>query len=327
VAFRVGLTRALKAFEPPLSELVDLSPIETPPVEWRFLDPHPPELRPQHVDGFHAIVLAAARVTEATLSGSSPPRLIAVFGVGTDVVDVDACTRRGILVTITPEGISRPMAMGALTFVLALAHNLPEKERAAHEQGWPRRFGAIGLGVAGRTLGIVGYGRIGRELAALVQPLGMRCLAYSRSLTPEEAARTGVECAELPRLLAESEYVCVTVPLTDGTRGLIGAEELALMKPSAYLVNIARGAVVDEAALVEALRERRIAGAALDVFAEEPVPPDNPLLHLDNVLVAPHSIGYTSELMRESAASAFACIRAVAEGRVPANLVNPGALG
>jgi phosphoglycerate dehydrogenase-like enzyme len=241
-------------------------------------------------------------------------------------VDIEACTRRGILVTITPEGISRPMAMGALTFLLALAHNLPQKERATYEEGWPQRFGAIGLGVAGRTVGIVGFGRIGRELADLVRPLGMSCLAYSRSLTPEDAARAGVEHADLPRLLAESDYVCLTVPLTDETRGMIGAQELSLMKPSAFLVNVARGAVVDEQALVDALTERRIAGAGLDVFAEEPVQPDNPLLALDNVLVAPHSIGYTRELMRDSAASAFASVRAVAEGRVPANLVNPEAL-
>ena len=227
-----------------------------------------------------------------------------------------------MLVTITPDGVRRPMAAGAMAFVLALAHRLPEMDRHVRRGGW-ERFLHVGLGLEGRTLGIIGLGNVGRELASLAAPFGLRVIATDPLVTETQS---NVELRTLNGLLAESDFVAVTCPLTDDTRKLIGWPQLARMKPTAYLVNVARGPIVDEAALVEVLREGAIAGAALDVFDPEPVRADSGLLSLENVILAPHAVGLTDEFFRLSGRSVSRAAIAVRDGPVPEWAINPEAL-
>jgi len=319
--FRVGVTADVR--NPDGTIVFDLSLLDdAPEAEWEFLVEATRELRPDQVAGFDGLVVFSPRVTAATLAGADRLRVLARLGVGYDSVDVDACTEAGVLLTIAPDGIRRPMASSAMAFVLALAHRLLQKDKNVRQGGWDR-FENAGVGLTGRTLGLIGVGNVGTDLVALSEPFGMRRIACDPYL---EAAPAGVELVSLETLLADSDFVVVLCPLTEETRGLVSAERLALMKPTAFLVNIARGPVVEQAALTEALRERRIAGAALDVFEREPPDPDDPLLSLDNVILAPHAIGLTDEIFRGSGRSACRSVLAVARGRVPDYVVNRDAL-
>jgi phosphoglycerate dehydrogenase-like enzyme len=318
--FRVGVTADLRAadgrfvFEP-----IGLEALETAGVEWAFVD-GTGELRPDQLDGVDGLYHFAAPVTAASLEGVDRLAIVARHGVGLDFVDVDACSERAIAVTITPDGVTRPMASAAVTLVLALAHRLADRDRALRAGAWREgRFEPMGFGLTGRTLGLLGYGRIGREVARLLAPWRMHMLAH----TQHHRAESEVEWVELDELLGRSDVVVVAVPLTDATRGLLDARRLALMKSTAVLVNVSRGAIVDQAALTEALREGRLGGAGLDVFDPEPLPADDPLLALPNVIGAPHSLGYTDQLVRGCVEEACEALLAVASGRVPTNVANP----
>ena len=300
--------------------LFDFDLLDEAAVPWEWLLGEG-ELAPVDVAPYDALILFGRRITEATLAGVDRLRLVARLGVGVDSVDVDACTGAGVLVTITPDGVRRPMAAGAMAFVLALAHRLPEMDRHVRRGGW-ERFLHVGLGLEGRTLGIIGLGNVGRELASLAAPFGLRVIATDPLVTETQS---NVELRTLNGLLAESDFVAVTCPLTDDTRKLIGWPQLARMKPTAYLVNVARGPIVDEAALVEVLREGAIAGAALDVFDPEPVRADSGLLSLENVILAPHAVGLTDEFFRLSGRSVSRAAIAVRDGRVPEWAINPEA--
>lgn len=300
--------------------LFDFDLLDDAAVQWEWM-PGEGELAPVEVAPYDALILFGRRVTEATLVGVDRLRLVARLGVGVDSVDVEACTRAGVLVTITPDGVRRPMAAGAMAFVLSLAHRLPEMDRHVRRGGW-ERFLHIGLGLEGRTLGIVGLGNVGHELATLAAPFGLRIIATDPFVTE---TRSDVELRTLDELLGASDFVVVTCPLTDATRKLIGAAQLARMKPTAYLVNVARGPIVVEAALVEALREGVIAGAALDVFDPEPVRTDSALLSLENVILAPHAVGLTDELFRLSGRSVSRAAIAIRDGRTPEWAINPEA--
>jgi phosphoglycerate dehydrogenase-like enzyme len=322
--FRVGVTRDLRrpdgtlAFAP-----LDLGALERAGIAWSFLAKDVRPLTPHLLDGLDGLYHLGVPVTEASLQGVERLAVLARQGVGLDFVDVTACTRRGVAVTFTPGAVTRPMASAAATLVLAVAHRLGERNRALHAGDWDAgRFTPQGTGLTGRTLGLVGYGRIGHELVRLLAPWEMRVLVTRRSSTIEP----GVESVELDALLREADVVLVACPLTDETRGLLDARRLGLMKPTAFLVNVARGAVVDQAALVEALRDGRLAGAALDVVDPEPLPAEDPLLALPNVIGAPHSLGSTDQLLEACVDSVCASLLAVAAGQVPTELANPEVL-
>jgi len=319
--FRVGVTRDVRrpdgtfTFAP-----FDLSSLDIPGVEWRFLADDARPLAPGVLEGLDGLYHFSTPVTAASVEGLDRLAILARHGVGLDFVDVGACTERGIAVTITPGGVTRPMASAAAALVLALAHRLRERDRALHEGDWQQgRFAPTGLGLTGRTLGVIGFGRIGREVVRLLAPWEMRVLVATRSPV-EEPHVTQVPIDEL---LPQADVVVVTCPLTPDTRGLLDARRLSLLKPSAFLVNVARGAIVDQAALTEVLRNGRIAGAGLDVYDPEPLPADDPLLTLPNVVGAPHSLGYTDELVRGCVDGACRALLDVAAGRVPADLANP----
>jgi D-3-phosphoglycerate dehydrogenase len=328
--FRLGITRDCLAPDgdrPGFDEraFAILDPV--PGIAWEFLPEHHDELTQADVGGYDAIMALLPRLTAHSLAGDSLRlKLLARFGAGYDHVDLAACDRAGVLVTNTPEGVRRPVATTILTYILALSHKLMTKDRLTREGRWTERTRHMGEGLVGKVVGSIGFGSIAQEAFRLLRPLDMKFIASSRSPRPAEAAALGVYMVDLDTLLAESDFVSIACPLTPETRRLVGAREIGLMKPSAYLINTARGQIVDEAALYAALAGRRIAGAALDVFEQEPVDPANPILQLDNVIVSPHSLCWTDECYRGIAEAAFRSVVAVAEGRRPDNLVNPGAL-
>jgi phosphoglycerate dehydrogenase-like enzyme len=327
--FRVGITRDnLKPDGKPIFDEAVLAILDHPRIEWEWLPEIEAELSPETASRYDAVAVMLAKVTRRTVS--TPNRrlkLVARFGVGYDMVDVPALTESGVLLTITPDGVRRPVASSALTFLLMLAHQVPVKDRLLREGRWGDRVNHMGVGLSGRTLGSIGIGNIGSELFRLTMPFAMRHIACDPYVTQQSVKPLGVRLVELDTLFRESDFVCVNCPLTEETRRLVGVRQFALMKPTAFFINTARGPIVDEQALYEALTTRRIAGAAIDVFEEEPTPADNPLLTLDNLIVTPHYICVTDECIATVAAGVFNSCRDLALGRVPRNVVNQQVLG
>ncbi|MBM3956815.1 MAG: dehydrogenase [Gemmatimonadetes bacterium] len=328
-AFRVGLTRD---FLKPDGSLgfgdIGLGLLgEHEGVEWEFLAEDTRELRADQVGEYDALVVLAPVVSAATLERADRLAVVARFGVGYDTVDVEACTRNGVLLTITPDAVRRPVAVAALTFVLALSQEMLRKDRLTREGRWADKLDLMGVGLIGRTLGVVGLGNIGSELCRLALPFGLRVVAADPYASAGHAREVGAELVGLETLLRTADFVCICCALAPETRGLINADRLALMKQSAFLINVARGPIVDQRALTEALRERRIRGAGLDVFEEEPVDPADPILRLDNVIVTPHAICWTDECFLDNGRSALGSVLDVAAGRVPKNVVNRDVIG
>jgi phosphoglycerate dehydrogenase-like enzyme len=316
--FRVAVDRGVRLYDGTSSYSMD--PLERAGLTWSFLEETVVELGPGQIDGWDAVIVGGASVTEASVDCERPPLLLARLGAGYDTVAVEACTERGILVTTAPDGVKRAMASAGITLVLALAHRLFEKDRRTRAGIWDRS--AIGMGLSERTLGVLGLGNIGAELCRLAAPFPWRRIGHDRFAPPIE----GVESVDLTTLLRESDFLVVTLPLTGETHHLLNAERLALMKPSAYLINIARGPVVDQPAVTAALAEGRLAGAALDVFEQEPLDADDPLISLDNVILTGHDIGLTRDMTGDTARSACHSVIDVAEGRLPRFVLNPEVL-
>jgi len=327
--FRVGITRDnLRSDGTPIFDQAALKHLDDPRIEWEFLPRFEAELSAETAARYDAVAVMLGQVTRRTVSGADRRlKLIARFGVGYDMVDVPALTDNGVLLTITPDGVRRPVASSALTFILMLAHRVPLKERLVRERRWAERVNHVGTGLSGRVLGSIGVGNIGSELFRLAMPFAMKHLAFDPYVTRESVAPLGVTLVDLQTLLRESDFVCVNCPLNGETRRMIGASQFPLMKPTAFFVNTARGPIVDEGALYEALAKKTIAGAAIDVFEQEPTADDNPLLELDNLIVTPHHICLTDECINGVAASVFGACRDLAHGRVPRNVVNQQVLG
>jgi phosphoglycerate dehydrogenase-like enzyme len=287
----------------------------------------------------HGVTAAMLRPYDAVVATSTPftaesfqdvdrLTLIARYGVGYDAVDLAAATRAGVLVTITRGAADRPVAEGALTLILALGHRLVALDARVRSGRWRSTDRTPSTELRDRTIGIVGFGGIGRELARLLQPFGAAAILAADPQPDHGAARAlGVEIVDLDTLLRASDVLSIHCHLTPATRGLIGRRELGLMKPTALLVNTARGPIVDQEALTEALRDGRLRGAALDVFREEPLPLDDPLIRLENVILTPHAISVTEELHRDYHRACVRSLLAVKAGRVPEHVVNPAVLG
>ena len=291
-------------------------------IKYEFLPNCGAELPAEVARDFDALLVLAPKVTAVTVEGATRLAVVARFGVGYDNVDVPACTRNDVVLTITPSGVRRPVAVSALAMLLALSHKLLIKDRLTREGRWNEKLHHMGVGLTGRTFGLIGLGNIGREILRVVAPLEMRTVAFDPFVSAEAAKASGVELLSLDALLRQSDFVCVCCALTPETRHLLNAERLALMPPTSFLINVARGPIVDQAALTQVLQSRRIAGAALDVFEQEPIDPHDPLLKLDNVIVSPHAICWTDELFRGNGIAACQSIVDVAAGRIPEGVVN-----
>jgi phosphoglycerate dehydrogenase-like enzyme len=248
--------------------------------------------------------------------------VIARNGVGYDAIDTEALNQRGILLTNTPIPVRHAVASTAVAFILALSLSMPVKSRLAREGRWRERANYPGVGLPSRTLGIVGLGGIGRELARLMQPYSMTILAADPHVDAAAAADVGVELCGLEEVMTRSDFVVVACLLNNETRHLLNPGRLALMKPTAYLINVARGPIVDEEALTAALREERIAGAGLDVFEREPPDPANPLFAMDNVISTAHCLCWTDSFVDAVARDAITGMISVVQGRLPDFVVN-----
>ncbi len=273
------------------------------------------------------VCLLTERVDAELLDAAPRLRVVSQVAVGFDNIDVAAATARGVLVTNTPGVLTETTADCAWALLLAAARRIAEGDRYTRSGRWRSWELQLFLGrdVHGATLGIVGLGRIGAAVARRARGFDMRLLYYDPVRRPDLEAELGVEFADLERLLRESDFITIHTPLTPETTHLIGRRELALMKPTAILVNTSRGPVVDQAALADALRRGAIAGAGLDVFEAEPIPPDDPLLELDNAVLTPH-IGSASVATRTRMATmAVENLVAALRGERPPNLVNPEA--
>ncbi|GBD23646.1 D-3-phosphoglycerate dehydrogenase [bacterium HR29] len=271
------------------------------------------------------VVRSETKVTRRIIEAGRNLVVIGRAGVGVDNIDLEAATERGVIVVNAPQGNTIAAAEHTIALLLALARHIPAADASMHEGRWERsRF--IGTEVRGKVLGIVGLGKIGTEVARRAIALEMRVLAYDPYVPVERAEQLGVQSVDFDTLLRESDFISLHAPMTQQTQGLIGAAELARMKPGVRIINVARGGIVDEAALAEALRDGRVAGAAVDVFTQEPPPPDHPLRHAPNAILTPHLGASTAEAQERVALDVAEQIVEVLAGRPARYAVNAPAL-
>jgi len=324
--FRIALSGDFKNSDGSAAfPMFDLNALEDDPnFEMHYVDAENGRMDGATLAGFDALILLGVRFDVGSIPQDGRLSIVARFGVGFDNVDVDACSKAGIGVAITPDGVRRPVAVSILTLILALAGKLFDKDRLARQgpEGFAKRADYMGTGLVGRTLGSIGLGNIGVEMFALCAPLGMKLIAHDPWADPDLAHSHGIELVSLEQVFAQSDFLCLNTPLTPETIHLVNGERLALMKKSAYLINTSRGQVVDQPALVEALETGVIAGAALDVFDPEPPLADDPILQLDNVIVTPHALCWTDQCFAGIGASCVDQVLMVRNGETPPHLVN-----
>jgi D-3-phosphoglycerate dehydrogenase len=324
-SFRVALSGDFKKADgSPAFPDFDLSPLDqNPAVDYEYI-PVNGVVKAKDLEGFDALILLVPRIEQSSFPKDGRLSVIARFGVGYDNVDLKACTENGCALAITPDGVRRPVAVSVITFMLALTGKLLIKDKLTREgpKGWAKRNDHMGLGLVGRTLGSLGVGNIGAEVFRMAQPFDMKFIAHDPYANPKVARELGIRLVSLEELFLESDILSVSCPLTEETRHIVNAERLALMKPTAYLINTARGPVIDQAALTQVLAQGKIAGAGLDVFEEEPSRANDPLYKLDNVILAPHSLCWTDQCFAGNGAADIKAVFDVMHGRVPTGVVN-----
>ena len=292
-------------------------------VEMAFLESRNP-LTADQLEDFDALILLAHRFEAGSVPKSGRLAAVARFGVGYDTVDVDACTKAGIALVITPDGVRRPVAVSVITFMLALTGKLLTKDRLTREaaSGYAKRSDHMGVGLVGRTLGSLGIGNIGAEVFRMAKPFDMMFIAHDPYADKMIAAELGIELVGIEDLFRRADVLSVSCPLTPETRHIVNAERLALMKPTAFLINTARGPIVDQKALTGVLQARRIAGAGLDVLEQEPPSADDPILKLDNVILTPHALCWTDQCFAGNGAADVRAVIEIQHGREPRGVVN-----
>jgi D-3-phosphoglycerate dehydrogenase len=280
--------------------------------------------------GVNAVILRTGiKMTRELMTHADDLWVISRTGAGVDNVDVTAATERGILVTCVPGANTRTVAEHALALILALVKQIPLMDHAVRNDRFEIRFRNLPRDLSGKTLGLVGLGRIGSELAGICHTaFGLRILAHDPYLTPETrvAFEKWVEFCDMERLFKQSDIISLHIPFSPATEKLIGARELGWMKQEAFLVNTSRGGILDEASLIQCLKDKRIGGAGLDVFAQEPLRKDNPLKELDNVILTPHTAALSRECVVRLAVEAVQATLDVFNGEKPEGIVNPEVL-
>jgi len=288
-------------------------------------DPRPETVLPLLKDAHGLILRTGITISRELIENADELLVISRTGGGLDNVDVAAATEKGIIVTSNLGVNTVSVAEHVLSMILALSKRLILLDNAVRNSNFGIRYQNLPRDINGKTIGLLGLGRIGCEIGRIChQIFGMQVIAYDPYLPDEKKAeyRSWVTFAELYELLSKSDIVSIHVPLTDQTHHLVDEAEFSLMKPDAILINASRGGVVNEAALVKALQNNQIAGAGLDVFSEEPVPADNPLLKLENVMLTPHTAALTRECVIRMATEAAKCVLEVFAGREPQNVAN-----
>jgi phosphoglycerate dehydrogenase-like enzyme len=293
-------------------------------IEYTKFADHRPEIEADQIGDANGVIVCTPAVTKRTLLNTEYLLAIGRFGVGYDTVDVHACTDSDVVLFITVGVVNRAVAEATVAWMLALSYRVRIKDSLVREAQWDKRSQYMGQGLRDRTLGVIGLGGIGSELVRLLRGFGMsQPLAYDPYIDADAAVKLGVRLVELDELMSSVDFVSVNCPLTDETRGLIGSHEISLMKPQTYLINTARGGIVDEDALYEALKENRIAGAGIDVFDTEPIVKAPGISELDNILLAPHCIAWTNELFRDIGRADCQGMIDLSRGKQPRGVVNP----
>ncbi len=293
-------------------------------------DPNPDVVRPL-MAGAHGIILRTGiKITEQLLSSADELCIISRTGAGLDNVDVEAATKKGVIITSNVGVNTSSVVEHVLSFMLALSKQLFVMDRAVRDDNFAIRFNNLPRDLRGKTLGLVGFGRIGSEVGRVChQMLKMKVLAFDPFLPDpaKEDYKDWVSFVDIKALFSESDVISVHVPLTADTHHLVGEREFSWIKPGAFLINTSRGGVIDEPAMIEALKEKKIAGAGLDVFSNEPIPMDNPLLKLENVILTPHAAALTRECVIRMATEAAQCVVDLFNGLEPPNVANREVLG
>ncbi len=324
-SFRVALSSGFRTPDGdmtfPSFDLSRLNDVEG--VELSFLNPGSP-LSAEDLEDVDALILLSDKFTSDSIPSSGRLCVVARFGVGYDTVDVGACTANDIAVCITPDGVRRPVAVSILTLMLALTGRLMVKDRLTRQgpEGFNARSDHMGIGLEGRVLGSVGFGNIGAEMYRMAAPLGMKFIAHDPFAATSLASELSVDLVDLDAVFTQSDVIAINCPLTPDTHHLVNADRLSQMKSSAFLINTARGPIVDQAALTDALQNNRIAGAGLDVFEVEPPDADDPILKLDNVIVTPHALCWTDQCFGGIGASDIASVLDIRAGQLPVGLLN-----
>jgi len=281
-------------------------------------------LTSEHIADNDAIILMLERIDKNSFTANQPLTAIARYGVGYDTIDTQACSANSVALAIAPDGVRRPVATTVMGFLLALTLRIPEKDKLTRQSdaGWAVKTDYNGTGLVDRTLGGIGLGNIGAEVFRLAQPFDMRLIAHDPYVDPAIAKSLNVELVGLEEVFKQSDFLTVNCLLNDETRHIVNAERLALMKKTAYVINTARGPVIDEPALISALQNGNIAGAGLDVFEQEPNRADNPLVQMDNVILSPHALCFTDQCLAGLGdADVKACLD-VMKGKAPESVVN-----
>jgi phosphoglycerate dehydrogenase-like enzyme len=324
-AIHIGLTRDFleKAADPWRMGLSWLR--QQQQFKWSWFEEYLPEVHSKQLGDCDVVLSWTPKWTAASLERVDKLLLIARWGVGYDHLDIDACTKAGVMVAITPEAVRRPVATANVAMMMALATGLMHKDRDARAGLWQQNsLVEPGFGLVGKTLGSIGFGNVAQETFRLMSGFSLKYMACT--LHPDrhrsEAVSLGVELTDLASVVRESDYLMINCPLKSDTLHLLGARELAAMKRSAYLINLSRGAIVEEQALIEALRQRRIAGAGLDVFEREPLPAGHPLTELPQVILTPHTLALTDDLFAGMEKQHREMYRALHEGAIPPHVVN-----
>lgn len=281
----------------------------------------------ENAAGADAILVQYAPITAEVMDALPQLRAIGRYGVGVDSVDVDAATGRGIAVCNVPDYGTESVSDHAIGMTLAAARGIPRLDRGMRAGSFDLTAVRPLYQIRGRVFGVIGMGRIGTATARKAAGLGYQVIGYDIAAEPGATTYHGFELVGLDELLERAQVVSLHTPLTDATRGMIGVDQLALMRPDAILVNTSRGGVVDGVALVEALRTRSIAGAAIDVHESEPLPAGHPLMSFDSVVLTPHLAWYTEESYDELKRHTVANVIEVCAGRAPRDIVNPEVLG
>ena len=321
---RIGITRDLfdkdgVFFTPgPGLKLLD----EMSNVEWKMFPTLEPAITAEQVKDFDIVVSLRPKWAKQGLADSDHFVAVLRSGVGYDDVNVPEMTELGIMVCNTPISVRRPIATAITCYILMLSLNMMGKIKVTRENRWADRADLMGVGLVGKTLGSVGVGGIGHEMFKLAGQFDMKHIAYDPYLTQDKVDDVGVKLVDLDTVLKESDFLSLSFPLSDETFHFIGEKELRKMKKSAYLINTSRGPCVDELALIKALQEGWIKGAAIDVFEKEPTYPDNPLLKMGNVIATGHCIGWTDQVWSSKWDENIEQISHIMRGEMPNALVN-----
>ncbi|MEQ1825805.1 MAG: NAD(P)-dependent oxidoreductase [Pirellula sp.] len=288
----------------------------------RFIS-HCAEIEPEQLVGANGVIVLSPRVTSRSLSSSHDLLAIVRFGVGFDSVDVAACSANDVALFITSGAVDYSVAEATVGWMLALNHHVLLKDSLVRTGQWDARNRYMGSELRDRTLGVIGFGGIGQSVVELLSSFRMKpALVFDPFVSPDRIEAAGAVNASLDELLSQADFVSLHCPLNESTRNLLGERELSLMKPTAYLINTARGGIVDEDALFAALSDRRIAGAALDCFSNEPIIAPPRWSTLENVILAPHSIAWTNELFRDIGRCACQAMVDLSQQRCPTGLIN-----